>query len=187
MSPWKRLLFYLALNVLVSACTMLTVLWLWDSSRLTAILDDLRSAIPLQSSVAPGQVPLNPVDPASPETTAIAHNPSTPVPLDELLDLVVIDNVIGAGDLLDEVVLLKRTGKGEVILTQWKLKDTNGNTYTFPALTLFEGGAIQVHTAVGMNTAVDLYWGKETQVWQSGETVTLLDDQGNIRATYRIP
>lgn len=33
MKSWKRLLFYLTLNVLVSACTVLTVLFAWDQLR----------------------------------------------------------------------------------------------------------------------------------------------------------
>jgi len=30
MKSWKRLLFYLVLNILVSACTTLAVLFVWD-------------------------------------------------------------------------------------------------------------------------------------------------------------
>jgi len=33
MKHWKRLLFYLILNVLISACTVLAVLFFWDQMR----------------------------------------------------------------------------------------------------------------------------------------------------------
>ncbi len=33
MKPWKRLLYYLAINVLVSATTTFTVIWLWDRTH----------------------------------------------------------------------------------------------------------------------------------------------------------
>jgi len=40
---------------------------------------------------------------------------------------------------------------------------------------------------VGSATPVDIYWGQTLSIWQAGETVTLVDDQGKIRATYKIP
>ena len=83
--------------------------------------------------------------------------------------------------------MLKRQGEGELQMTNWKLQDSNGNVYTFPALTLFKDGAVYVHTAAGADTVIDLYWNQGESLWQSGEKATLIDSQGNIQATYQIP
>jgi hypothetical protein len=99
----------------------------------------------------------------------------------------IIDTVIGAGNLDSERVLLKRTGSGELALAGWQLADEDGNGYTFPQLTLYQGGAVNVYTGLGQDTVVDLYWGLSMPVWQSGETVTLYDAQGEERASFTIP
>jgi hypothetical protein len=98
-----------------------------------------------------------------------------------------IVTVVSAGDLDGERVLLKRTGSGELSLSGWSLGDQDGHTYTFPQLTLYQGGAVNVYTRLGQDTVVDLYWGLSNPVWESGETATLYDDQGNIRASFAIP
>ena len=103
---------------------------------------------------------------------------------------VVIDSVIGSGDLDSERILLKHRGEGELSLVGWRLEDSKGNVFAFPQfpqLTLFSGGAVNVYTKTGTNTVVDLYWGLDHPVWESGGTVTLKDIQGNIRSTYIIP
>lgn len=98
-----------------------------------------------------------------------------------------IDTVIGAGELNSERVLLKRTGSGELALAGWQLADEDGHVFTFPQLTLYQDGAINVYTRIGQDTVVDLFWGLSVPVWQSGETVTLFDAQGNSRASFTIP
>jgi hypothetical protein len=100
---------------------------------------------------------------------------------------VVINSVIGAGDLATERVFLTRTGFGELNLAGWQIRDQNGNVFTFPQLELFEGGAVNVWTTSGSPTVVDLYWGLQSPVWSSGETVTLLDAEGKSRAEYTVP
>jgi hypothetical protein len=44
-----------------------------------------------------------------------------------------------------------------------------------------------LHTAVGINGPTDLYWGLDEALWESGETVTLLDETGTMRASFVIP
>jgi hypothetical protein len=125
--------------------------------------------------------------PASLTPISAAATPAGSPQPDASGSIILIDNVFGAGDLANEVVLIKRTGDGELALTGWQIKGDDGTPYTFPSLVLYPGGAVQVHTAAGVNTVVDLYWGLDEPVWQSGETVTLLDPQGQVYATYRIP
>ena len=68
------------------------------------------------------------------------------------------------------------------------MKDSKGaNTYTFPSFKLFKGGAVQVHTQNGTDTAIDLYWGQRQAVWQSGESVLLTDPSGQAQDSYPVP
>jgi len=100
---------------------------------------------------------------------------------------VVIDSVIGVGVLESERVVLRRTGNGELSLAGWRLEDGTGNVYTFPQLTLYKDGAINLNTHAGQNTVVDLFWGRTVAMWRPGQIITLYDTQNNVRATYQIP
>jgi LysM repeat protein len=100
---------------------------------------------------------------------------------------VVIDGVIGAGDIKVERIFMKRTGGGDLNLTGWQLVEDSGNVFTFPQFKLFQDGAVYVYTRAGQSTSVELYWGLADPVWKSGETVVLLDDTGKVRATYQVP
>lgn len=99
----------------------------------------------------------------------------------------IIDSVIAAGDLDSERIFLKRVGTGELSLTGWQLVSESGEIFNFPQLTLFENGAVFIYTKEGQTTAVALYWALDHSVWESGETVSLLDDRGEVHATYKIP
>jgi LysM repeat protein len=229
MKSWKRLLFYLVLNILVSACTTLAVLFVWDQfsgpmprNLLPKALSGLSLA---PTTVAQPAAQGSQIARPTPteefivyqikagdtfESLAEKYNLS----VDELISVngftrsqplgegevlripvtprgsVAIDSVVGAGDLESERVLLKHQGAGELSLVGWRLEDGQGNIFIFPQfpqLMLYKGGAVNVHTAVGANTVVDLYWGLSAPVWKTGVTVTLKDPQGNIRATYIVP
>jgi LysM repeat protein len=261
MSQWKRLIYYLMINVLVSACTVLVVLTIWerrfapevpvllpsqDESPLSSgtaitgtqtVSGTLTSLVQLTPSGTPGPDPLANVEeyqvqfgdtlgliaqefdveiedllrvnqindpnslsvgmviyiPIPPERipTATPTVTYTPIPTGAEGTLpearVVINSVIGAGDLATERVFLTRTGFGELNLTGWQIRDQNGNVFTFPQLELFEGGAVNVWTTSGTPTVVDLYWGLQSPVWSSGEKVSLVDVQGKERAEYTVP
>jgi len=179
MSQGKRLLAYVLLNVVVSAATTYAVLYLWSQAHPTPTLPaglvspTLGTIVPTEAS----QV----TDPASQPVDTVA----APIPLDQVV--IAIDNVFGVGDPANEVVLIKSKTDASLSLTNWRLEDNAGNVYTFPELTLNKGGAVQVHTAAGVNTVIDLYWGRDTAVWQEGKTVILLDAQRIERARYTIP
>lgn len=100
---------------------------------------------------------------------------------------VIIDTVIGVGVLANERVVLLRTGEGELSLAGWRLEDGMGNDYTFPQLTLYKGGAINLNTRSGENTVVDLFRGLTAPIWRSGKTVSLYDSQNQLRSSYTIP
>jgi LysM repeat protein len=100
---------------------------------------------------------------------------------------VVIENVIGAGVLENEHVVLMRTGDGELSLAGWRLNDGAGNAYTFPQLTLYKDATINLNTRQGDDTVQDLFWGLPYTVWSAGKTVYLYDAQNVLRSSYTIP
>jgi hypothetical protein len=166
MSSWKRLIPYLVLNIIVSALTTLGVLFAWDALH------------PHRPAAAPAASAQNPAaQPASVDQ-------STPIPLDQTV--IEVESVFGVGDLQNESVRLVRQGSGDLSMKGWKLKDQHGHVYTFPTID-FINGAIEIRTASGSDTAIELHWGLDTPVWRQGETVTVLDPQGNLRASYKIP
>jgi hypothetical protein len=98
-----------------------------------------------------------------------------------------IIGVTGAGTAENEGIILQNTGEKSVVLTGWVLQESNGATFTFPQLTLYAGGSVQVHTSSGEDSVTDLYWGQSDPLWEAGELVVLYDTQGLARAFYRIP
>jgi hypothetical protein len=280
MRHWKRLVYYLIINILVSACATLAVLSAWDrihtsrtsegtptvaalanttplvllpetpgtissteAQQVTSEAPDLTATIPADTNptdsagnviytvkendtlgalaseynvsveeimaasglsdpnhLSIGQVLTIPVGLAEPTATLTPTQALTlPVVTATTLVIdetpvpqtgepgVVIDSVVGAGDLDTERVMLRRTGPGELSLAGWQLRSADGQSFTFPQLNLFESGAVYLHTRAGQDTVVDLFWGLDKPVFTSGEKIELLDDQGIVRATYTIP
>jgi hypothetical protein len=179
MNQTKRLMIYLLVNVIVSACTIISILWLWD-----------RPDKPLQGLLSGQQVTVIPtIGPVSIATSSIDSSilpTETAKPVLYPKGSISIKNIIGAGSATSEVVIIQREGEGELSMANWKLEDSNGNIFVFPDLTLYNG-AINIRTTAGLNTVIDLYWNKSESVWQIGETATLIDPLGNIQATYKIP
>lgn len=98
-----------------------------------------------------------------------------------------IYTVVGAGVLENEHVVLICTGDGELSLEGWRLVDGEGSVYHFPQLTLYKGGTINLYTRSGEDTVVDLFWGLNSSIWNSGKTVSLYSAQNELRAVYTIP
>lgn len=173
MRSWKRVIPFLILNIIISAATTLTVLLLWDRT--------LRPVQPLAvSGGSSGGIP----------STASRQQPTpegeaTLPPLDE--PVILIETIVGAGDLQNEAVLLRRVGEGELLLTGWKLTNGRGAEYTFPYLLLNKNGAVRLYSRAGNNTVMELFWGSQQAVFRSGDVVSLYDWQGNLRASYTLP
>jgi len=161
----RRLVLYLLLNVFVSACVTGAILFWYDRTYRASLAPVPQAAAPAQGeSSAP----------------AATLQPDEQVPVE-------IVSVVGAGTLSAEVVVVRYNGEGELGLSDWQLKDDNGNTFTFPRLTLYTNGAVQIHTVSGSDTVVDLYMGLRDPIWESGESAKLYDPQDNLRAIYRVP
>lgn len=156
----RNLGYYLLLNILVSACVTSAILF-WYDRNYRAVT---------QSAVQ--QVSASDILPTP--------NLQTDIPIK-------ISSVVGAGTLNAEVAVVKFEGEGQLNLAGWQLKDEDGNTFTFPQITLYHNGAVQIHTASGTDTVIDLYWGLSDPVWQAGEEAKLFDSQGNLHAVYPVP
>jgi hypothetical protein len=94
---------------------------------------------------------------------------------------------IGVRSITEERLVIQNDATKESLLTGWYLTDNKGLVYTFPQLMLSPGARVQVHTASGKDTPTDLYWGRSSPAWTSGELVALYDAQNIARAFYRVP
>lgn len=166
MKSWKRALPFILLNVLVSAVATLVVLIWWNSTH-----------------------NLNLPEPISIPTAAPVQQPTPTLPALET-PVIEINSVIGAGDLENEVVVLRLVSPDGLLLEGWKIQGSGGSIYTFPNL-LLKSGEIQLFTggkpAGRPDSANEIFWGRNTASWRSGETLTLYDPIDGARATFRIP
>ena len=100
--------------------------------------------------------------------------------------LVEIGQVLGSGDLENEVVVVRNRG-GAASLEKWTISDAEGNTFTFPSFVLFGGAQVHVHSTGGNSTPWDLYWGRVNPAWNGGELISLRDAAGEVVDTYIVP
>lgn len=161
MKSRSRWFTFILLNIIVSATVTGAVLYYYDHYYKSTPTPILIATSPSPTSVQQGVV-------------------SDDVQLE-------IVSVIGTGVAETEVVVIQNMGTDSVLLTNWILRNGEGTFYTFPQVSLFKDGTVQVHTSAGANTPVDLYWGRTQSTWHSGDTAALFDTQGNLRATYIVP
>lgn len=103
---------------------------------------------------------------------------STPVAAQEGAQLEVVD-VVSAGDITEEQIVIRNNSDGLVEIGGWTLEDADGNTYTFPDYQMFGGRSVLLYTREGVNTPRALYWGLEQPIWDSPrQTITLRDRDG---------
>lgn len=157
----RRLLYFILINIFVSICISSIILFWYDRTyRPSTSLIEPTSRVEIPTTVSEKQGEQAPIE---------------------------IVNVVGAGILNVETVLIHYNGDDDLDLTGWLIRTEDGNEYSFPQLILFKNGAVQVHSSLGTDTVVDLYWGLNHPVWKPGELVTLLDSNREPRAFYRIP
>jgi hypothetical protein len=64
-------------------------------------------------------------------------------------------------------------------ISGWRIRNSNGRTYTFRDLSLVGGGLIRVYTGRGANTPTYRYWGKRRHIWNDRrDTARLIDADG---------
>ncbi len=162
-SPW----IFIAINILVSAITILVINWVWERSH------------PQQQLIIPTP---GICIPSNPETVATLQPTLSP----DAIKLV-IDNIYGVGKLDSEVVVIINQSAGAVNLIGWKLDDGHGTVFTFPDLTLHSGGQVQVFSSAGTDTVTKLFWNQDKPLWKTGKSVTLRSPDGIVFASYVIP
>jgi hypothetical protein len=142
-----------------------------------------------------GQVLTIPVNglptPTSPAPEATAALP-TPIPTQlaaaQGQAAVAISLIQGVGTLDEEVVQIVNNGAGPQPMQGWKLRDEDGNVYTFGQMSLFgEGAGLELHSRNGENTGTTLYWGLDEPAWRSGELATLWDAADQVVARFTVP
>jgi hypothetical protein len=162
----RRLALYLLLNVFVSACVTSAILFWYHRNYRSVSVSAVQPAAPLvNQNVAVSQATLD---------------PQIDIPVE-------IVSVIGAGTLNAEWVVVSYKGEDQINLANWELRDSDRKVFVFPQLILHTNGAVQIHTASGTNTVIDLYWGESEPVWESGEEAQLYDPSENLRAKYKVP
>ncbi|WP_430505909.1 lamin tail domain-containing protein [Haloparvum sp. PAK95] len=91
-------------------------------------------------------------------------------------------------NLNDEYVVFENAGDAALDLGGWTVEDEVGKTYTFPeGFTLDAGATVTLHTGSGTDTGADLYWGRDSPVWNNdGDTVVVTTDTGEevLRVSY---
>lgn len=167
---------YLLLNILLSALTTLTILWLWNRAHQPNA--SVETLPPVETSSTPAATQGN-----------TFSNAAQPPPLPALDEAVIqIQNVFGMGDIDNEVVVLQRVGDlNELWLDGWTLEDQDRNEYTFDGLVMNKDSVTQLYTGVGHNTVNKLYWNLSEPIYHPGERISLKDSLGNERSAYTIP
>ncbi len=178
MKSFRRAIPFLLLNVILSAGITLAILSWWGGG------------------LRPNQALLTPASPTEPGGPSTSSAQSQPTPLPTLPEstasgdasgrVIEIQDVIGPGDLDNEAVVLRRLGEGDLHLTGWRLDDSGGQTFVFPEFVLSKGGAVQINTRPGTNTAIALFWGLQDAVWTPGKMVSLYDAENKLQASFTI-
>ncbi|PKN87800.1 MAG: hypothetical protein CVU46_03215 [Chloroflexi bacterium HGW-Chloroflexi-8] len=160
----RKWLPFLILNILISIATTLLVLYFWNQAHPTQQLTIQATKQPANNIQTLPSATLPPLDPP----------------------VIKIVNVFGAGNLPNEYIVLERVGEGGLMLTGWKIIDGQENKFVFPEIELIQG-QLEVYSRNGVNSANRLFWNNSQAIWESGETVRLLDYQDQERASYTIP
>lgn len=99
-----------------------------------------------------------------------------------------VSGVESPGVLEEEAVQIVNSGTSEQSLLGWKVRDEDGNVFTFGQASIFgEGAGIRLHTRAGNNGPADLYWGLAEPAWRSGEVLTLWDAGDQVVVRFTVP
>jgi hypothetical protein len=178
MSNWRRIFYFLLLNVLVSAVTV----WVVATIMFRNPPASPEATLPVLAPQSDGQAEeILITEPAE------FQDPTDNEDIEVIPELLEIESILGSGELEAEKVLISHIGETEVSLLGWQLQDEDGHVYSFPALTMFQGGAVTLNSRTGTSTVVELYWGQDEPVWQSGERAYLIDPEGEVQAVFTVP
>lgn len=84
-----------------------------------------------------------------------------------------------------EWVEIANQGSTNQSLDGWTLTDQQNHTYAFKGFTLDAASSVKVHTGAGSDSMTDLYWGRNSPIWNNdGDMAVLKDAAGNVVAQY---
>lgn len=168
MKFWKKIFPFILLNIVVSAATLLAVLYFWQQKN------PLPSSEPTQTIITPIQG---------------NQSSSRSTPTAQILEkrLLRIEGVFGVGDIQVEYILLRNTSESAVDLAGWRIVSDGGRNFRFPNLTLYPKGAVNIYTGPGTDTVTELHWNSDNALWASGDVLTLFDGQGNEHTQFTVP
>ncbi len=171
MAFWKKTFPFLLLNIVVSAATMVLVLWLWQQ----------QAPLPGFKATFTPAVTLASVPSAStPQSSTDSETLSSDADLK-------IEGVFGAGDLNVEYILIRNQSDASVNLSGWSVSALSGEILALPQLTLNKNGAVRLYSKHGTNTVIELYWNSDQALWSSGSQIFLLDQSGQRQASWQVP
>ncbi len=168
MKFWKKTFPFILLNIVVSAATLLAVLYFWQQ----------KNPLPNTEPTQPIITPIQGDQPASLTT------PTTQILEDRLLR---IEGVFGVGDIQVEYILLRNASDSAVDLAGWRIIAGGGRNYRFPNLTLYPQGAVNIYSGPGSDTVTELHWNSDAPLWASDDQLTLFDSQGNEHTQFTVP
>lgn len=166
------------------------------SQQYDVSIDDIMAANGLTDPnfIGAGQALTIPVGglptPTVPPPTEVVANPS-PIPTDAAVagqGQIAVTGVVDPGVLATEAVQIVNSGVAAQAMAGWKVRDEDGNVYTFGNVSIFgEGAGVLLHTGAGTDSPIELYWGQAEPIWRSGEQLTLSDAAEQVIATYVVP
>jgi len=121
---------------------------------------------PASTATATSAAALRPRRPADIRIAHLEYNPAGPA-------------------VAGEYVLIHNSGRRSVDLTGWTLSDTAFHTFRLPPFILAPNADVRVWTRAGVNTALDLYWGRRAAVWNNvGDQAFLRDSRGLLVSEF---
>ena len=123
---------------------------------------------------------------AQTETAGEIQTPLTPIA--DYSEQVEISYAIDTGILQRERVVIVSHSDNVVSLENWTLESKLfGYTYNFPNANLYAGGSIVVNTKDGVDNPLELFWGSDSAIWQSGDEISLRNNDDKIIDVFFIP
>ena len=174
----KKTLPFILINILISALTVLAVLFIWDRVQ--------QNKLSLQTP----NLPTEPIQntPSSPDETIKQTPIIAPLASDFDNVDVSIELISGFGDLNLEYLIIKNKGATKFSLQDWSLQASKQKSIPIESdIMLNPGGSLKIYSKEGTDSALTLYLNSQEAFWKSGITVTLRDPNQVERARYEIP
>jgi putative serine protease PepD len=92
--------------------------------------------------------------------------------------IVQVEPSTSGGDVSNEWIEIENQGYRTVSLAGYTLSDSNGNTYTFPNVSLSPLQRIRLYTGEGTDEGNTLYWNATAPIWQASTHAVLSNAAG---------